>query len=334
MRKLVTVKEIKEIKPIDGADRIELAIIDGWQSIIKKGEFKVGEMVLYAEIDSFLPIKEEYEFLRKSSYKKMGDKEGFRLRTMKLKGTLSQGLILPMSVLPKGEYEIGDDVTEILGVTKYEPPIPAQLSGTVKGRFPSFVKKTNEERIQNFSNEYSEFKNHEFFVTEKLDGTSSTFYFKDGEFGVCSRNLDLKKDKEQTHWKVAIENDLEVKLQELGRNLAIQGEIIGEGIQKNRYGLSGHKLFVFNIFDIDNFEYVSKSEKMELIEKLGLEAVPVVEVETELPETINDILSIAEGKSVLNPKTEREGLVWVSTDSDKRISFKTISNKFLLKGGE
>lgn len=334
MRKLVTVKEIKEIKPIDGADRIELAIIDGWQSIIKKGEFKVGEMVLYAEIDSFLPIKEEYEFLRKSSYKKMGDKEGFRLRTMKLKGTLSQGLILPMSVLPKGEYKIGDDVTEILGVTKYEPPIPAQLSGTVKGRFPSFVKKTNEERIQNFSNEYSEFKNHKFFVTEKLDGTSFTSYFRDGEFGVCSRNLDLKRDKEQTHWKVAIENDLEDKLRELGRNLAIQGEIIGEGIQKNRYGLSGHKLFVFNIFDIDNFEYVSKSEKMELIEKLGLESVPVIEVETNLPETVDDILSIAEGKSVLNSKTEREGLVWVSTDSDNRISFKTISNKFLLKGGE
>jgi RNA ligase (TIGR02306 family) len=143
-----------------------------------------------------------------------------------------------------------------------------------------------------------------------------------------------REKQENTYWKIARENDLKNKLINLGRNIAIQGEIIGEGIQENRYGLKGHKLFVFNIYDIDRSEYVSKSEKMELVEHLGLETVPVIHKEVSLPNTVKEILDFAEGKSVLNDTTEREGLVWVSIDSPKRISFKTISNKFLAEGGE
>ena len=335
MRKLVSIRTISALDPIDGADRIEVATIDGWKVVVNKGIHSVGEAIVYFEIDSLLPIREEFEFLRKSSHIKLPDgTEGFRLKTIRLRGQVSQGLVTPISVLPDGDWNIGDDVTDVLGVIKYEAPIPANLAGRVRGNFPSFIKKTDEERAQNFAKDWDKFKEYSYFVTEKLDGTSFTCYLRDGSFGVCTRNLDVIRDENQTHWKVAIENDLENKLNSLGRNLAIQGEIIGEGIQKNPYGLKGHKLFVFNIFDIDKFEYIPKVEANEIITQLGLESVPVISYDMRLPNNIDKALKIAEGKSVINGTTEREGLVWVAIGSPERISFKTISNKFLLGGGE
>lgn len=333
MRKLVSIRKISDLNPIDGADRIEVATIDGWRVVVNKGIHSIGETIVYFEIDSFLPIREEFEFLRKSSYKKLFDSEGFRLKTIRLRGQISQGLVLPISILD-GNYNIDDDVTDVLGVIKYEAPIPANLAGVVKGNFPSFIKKTDEERVQNFTRDWNSFRKFRYFVTEKLDGTSFTCYLRDGDFGVCTRNLDILKDENQTHWKVAIENKLEEKLISINRNLAIQGEIIGEGVQGNPYNIKGHKLFVFNIFDIDKFEYLSKSEKMDIVKLLKLEVVPVIEVDTELPENIDEIIKLADGKSVLNNKFNREGLVWVAIDSNERISFKTISNLFLLEGGE
>lgn len=335
MRKLASIRTISALNPIEGADRIEVATIDGWNVVVNKGIHTVGEVIVYFEIDSLLPVRDEFEFLRKSSYIKLNDgTEGFRLKTIRLRGQVSQGLVTPLSVLPSGNWNIDDDVTDVLGVIKYEAPIPANLSGVVKGNFPSFIKKTDEERAQNFAKDWSKFKNYKYFVTEKLDGTSFTCYLRDDVFGVCTRNLDIKRDEEQTHWRVAIQNDIENKLRNLGRNLAIQGEIIGEGIQKNPYGLKGHKLFVFNIFDIDKYEYLSKTEASLITESLGLESVPVISREMELPNNIDKALKMAEGKSVINGTTEREGFVWVALDSPERISFKTISNKFLLGGGE
>jgi RNA ligase (TIGR02306 family) len=333
MRKLASIRKVKEIFPIEGADRIEVAVVDGWKVVVNKGLHKVGDDIIYFEIDSFLPIREEFEFLRKSSYRKMVDgTEGFRLRTIRLRQQVSQGLIIPISILD-GEYEMYEDVTERLNVLKYEPPVPAQLSGTIKGNFPSSIKKTDEERIQNCSEFFENIKLLYYFITEKLDGTSFTNYFSDGNFGVCSRNLDLKRDEKQTHWKVAIENNLEEKLTKLGRNLAIQGEIIGEGIQKNRYKIKGHKLYVFNIFDIDNYEYLTKKEKVELCNELGLDMVPVISESMKIPNTIDEILKMAEGPSLLNKDVEREGFVAVSNDLKNRVSFKAISNIFLLEGG-
>lgn len=334
MRKLVSIRKISALDPIDGADRIEVATIDGWHVVVNKGIHNVGETIVYFEIDSLLPIREEFEFLRKSSYKKLSDIEGFRLKTIRLRGQISQGLVLPISILPNGDYNIDDDVTELLSVVKYEAPIPNNLCGVVKGNFPSFIKKTDEERVQNFAREWNTFRKFRYFVTEKLDGTSFTCYLRDGDFGVCTRNLDVLRDENQTHWKITIENKIEENLNSLGRNLAIQGEIIGEGIQKNPYGLKGHKLFVFNIFDIDKFEYLGKIEKMKIIDILGLEGVPVIWNNRELPDTIDDTLALADGKSIINDKVDREGFVWVAIDSNERISFKTISNTFLLKGGE
>jgi RNA ligase (TIGR02306 family) len=310
-----------------------LASVGGWNVVVAKNVgHKVGDHVVYCEIDSFLPIKEEFEFLRKSSYKKMGDQEGFRLKTIKLRGQVSQGLILPMSVFGDFSWTAyeGLDVTNRLGIVKYEPPIPAELSGKVKGGFPSFLHKTDEERVQNLVKEYGEYKftsTHQFYMTEKLDGSSATFYMNEGEFGVCSRNLELLETEGNTFWKVARELDLENKLKDKG-NICLQGELIGEGIQGNPYKIKGQNVHFFNAFDIDKQTRLGINEFLVLLDDMELVSVPILDVAMLLPDTVKGMLELAEGKSRLNDKTEREGVVVRSLDNT--ISFKAISNKFLL----
>ena len=338
-RKLATIRTITNIQPIEGADMIELASVGGWNVVVAKDVgHKVGNKVVYCEIDSFLPIREEFEFLRKSSYKKMGDQEGFRLKTIKLRGQVSQGLILPISVVPVTQFASandlpeGMDVTEMLGIVKYEPPIPAELAGKVKGQFPSFLRKTDEERIQNLTKEFEEWKyqsKHQFYVTEKLDGSSATFYYNNGEFGVCSRNLELLETEGNTFWKVAREMDLENKLSKYGRNISLQGELIGEGIQGNPYKIKGQKVMFFNVFDIDEQQREGLGAFLKVMDDLLLEFVPILDTKFLLTDSVDEMLKMAEGKSMLNLNTEREGLVVRSMDS--KISFKAISNKFLLK---
>lgn len=334
-RKLASIRKILDLKPIEGADNIELAIVDGWQVVVAKNvEHKVGDFIVYCEIDSFLPIKEEFEFLRKSSYKKMGEVEGFRLRTAKMMGQISQGLILPISVLGSKIFlEEGMDVTEMLGIVKYEPPIPAELAGKVKGIFPSFIHKTDEIRVQNIPDEYKTYieSNDNFYITEKLDGSSATFYINNGEFGVCSRNLELLETEGNTFWKVARELDLENKMRAKNKNFAIQGELIGEGIQGNPYKIKGHTVMFFTAFDIDTQKRFNYADFAMFMARNQLEVAPLlsIRVGTDLPKTIDELLKFAEGKSSLNEKTEREGIV-IRT-SDNVISFKAISNKFLLK---
>ena len=339
-RKLASIRKISDLSPIEGADKIELATIDGWKVVVAKDvNHKVGDLIVYCEVDSFLPIEPEFEFLRKSSYKKMSDgNEGFRLKTIKLRGQISQGLILPLKdayvVFKRNTPNIdmdwfeGLDVTEMLNIIKYEPPIPAQLSGMVKGNFPSFLKKTDEERIQNLTREFPIYQLEKFYVTEKLDGSSVTYYVKDGVFGVCSRNLDLLEDENNSMWKFAIESGLRDRMVGLGKNLAVQGEIIGEGIQGNPYQRIGQTVRIFNGFDIDKYDYLSLSELIELVKTLEVKTVPILDLDFTLPDTIDELLLTAEGKSMLNIKTEREGLVIRS--HDRKISFKAISNKFLL----
>lgn len=332
-RKLATIRVIDDIRPIEGADKIELVTVGGWNIVVAKDVgHKLGDHVVYCEIDSFLPIKEEFEFLRKTSYKKMGDQEGFRLKTIKLRGQVSQGLILPMSVFGDfgwTAYE-GLDVTQRLGIVKYEPPIPAELSGKVKGGFPSFLRKTDEERVQNLVKEYGEYRltsAHQFYMTEKLDGSSATFYMNQGEFGVCSRNLELLETEGNTFWKVARELDLENKLKDKG-NICLQGELIGEGIQGNPYKIKGQTVYFFNGFDIDKQTKFGINKFLILLDEMGLTSVPILDVAMLLPDTVTGMLELAEGKSRLNDKTEREGVVVRSLDNT--ISFKAISNKFLL----
>jgi len=344
MRKLASIKKIDKLEPIEGADKIELATVGGWKVVVAKDVgHQEGDMVVYCEIDSFLPIEPEFEFLRKSSYKKMVDgTEGFRLKTIRLRGQYSQGLIIPLrdahEIIHRNEpnesvglFE-GMDVTELLGITKWEPPVPANLAGTAKGNFPSFLQKTDEERVQNLTREYEQWKseNHNFYVTEKLDGSSATFYYRDGEFGVCSRNLELIENENNTFWKVAKELKLEEKLKFYGKNISLQGELIGEGIQKNRYKIKGQTVRFFNVFDIDNYKKVDFDTFHQVIQDLDLQTVPITAAPGfKLPSTVNDLLTMAESKSVMNDKAEREGVVIRSKDN--KISFKVISNKFLLK---
>lgn len=343
MRKLATIRRIDNITPIEDADKIQLAHIGGWKVVIaKNANHNIGDIVVYCEIDSFLPIEPELEFLRKTSYKKMGDLEGFRLKTIKLRNQISQGLIIPLKdaiTIIKRNYPNTDinliegmNVTDLLGIQKYDPPIPAYLSGTVKGQFPSFIQKTEEERIQNLANEYDEWKNSNihFYITEKLDGSSATFYLKDDEFGVCTRNLELKETQENTLWKVARDLKIEEKLRKYGKNIALQGELIGEGIQKNLYKIKGQTVRFFNVFIIDEYRKADYAEFTDFIHNMGLETVPIVSYPSiGLPPSVESMLNMADGSSILNMSQNREGVVVRSIDS--KISFKAISNKFLLK---
>ncbi len=333
-RKLASIRKITDIQPIPDADSIEVVVVGGWKVVTKKGEFSVGDLCVYCEIDSFLPILSQYEFLRKSSYKKLSTgEEGFRLRTIKLRGQVSQGLVLPLSVLPGGrELFEGMDVTEVLSITKHEPPIPASLAGKVKGLFPSFLHKTDEERVQNLANEFGILHlfqpNKTYYVTEKLDGSSATFYFRNGEFGVCSRNLELLETPDNTFWKVARDLKIEEKLGTLDDNICLQGELIGSSIQGNPYKIKGQTVKFFNAYNIDTRTYLPLDEFKNLMNQLDLEMVPILNEDFKFSSTIDELLKYAEEKSQLNPEFDREGVVIRS--HDRTISFKVISNKFLL----
>jgi len=333
MRKLATIRKVDAIKPIEGADAIELAVFGGWQVVVKKvQEIKPGMQVVYCEIDSVFPEKPEYEFLRQDK---------FRLRTKKFRGALSQGLVFKVEeVLKDGNFKEGDEVTELLGITLYEPPIPAAISGEVAGAYPGSVPKTDEERVQNI--DITEFFEIDFFVTEKLDGTSCSFILDNNGFHVCGRNWEYLDSPEQTFWKLAKHYEIEAKLKKYHENtscyLALQGEVIGNGIQSNVYNLKGQDIFIFNIFDITKQRYLSAAEYRKVCEEFGLKTVPVVEEKISIKgKTHDDFLTFAEGKSLLNPQAEREGVVFKSFEqvekNQGKISFKAISNKYLLKHG-
>lgn len=328
IRKLASIRQCTALQAIPGADAIQVAVVDGWTCVVKIGEVEVGQKGVYFEIDSFLPVDDvRFEFLRRSSLRKMGDQEGFRLRTIRLRGQLSQGLFLPLHLFPEVDAAepVGTDLTARLRVDKYEPPIPADLTGKVIGAFPGFIPKTDEERVQNLLEEWAGWQDLSFIVTEKLDGTSFTAYQRNGHFGICSRNWELSDEDPNSYWKVAIGNELQAKL---GRqNLAIQGEMIGEGIQKNSYKLRGQHLFVFHVYDIDERRFYDYEETLAFCQKNALQIVPLINADFKLPVEINTLLQMANGPSVLQAKAKREGLVLRS--ADRKISFKAISNAFL-----
>ena len=205
------------------------------------------------------------------------------------------------------------------------------MAGKVKGLFPSFLRKTDEERVQNLKKEYEELKlqsKHQFYVTEKLDGSSATFYINNDEFGVCSRNLELLETEGNTFWKVARELDLETKMREFGGNFYLQGELLGPGIQGNPYKFNKHTVRFFNVFDIDEGEYLPLDKFKFFVEHLELQSVPILDENFKLPDSVDELLQFAEAKSVLNSQFEREGVVIRSLD--RTISFKSISNIFLI----
>jgi RNA ligase (TIGR02306 family) len=333
MRKLATIRCIAEIRAIPDADAIECAVVDGWTVVVKKGEFKVGDPVIYCEVDSWIPHALAPFLSKGREPSEFEGISGERLRTVRLRKQLSQGLILPLSVAGLMEYFVGMDVSERLGIIKYEPPVPAQLAGVVKGAWPSAVPKTDEERIQNLVGEWPELSQLTYEVTEKLEGSSMTVAMIDGEFLVCSRNLNLKETEGNTLWAVARRYDMERRMRDLNLdNVAIQGELLGEGVQGNHYGIKGQDFFVYSIYDVKEGEYLSPLARPLLTQHLGLRHVPVITADAKIQDlSVQQILSMADGASVLNPTKLREGLVFKALDS--QAHWKAVSNQYLLKHG-
>jgi len=395
MRKLATIRRIAVVRPIEGADSFEVATVDGWKVVIKKGEFKVGDLAVYLEIDGWVP-HELAPFLTKNASipREYNGVKGERLRTIKLRGAVSQGLLLKTTDLKfaietksigpdslavlrveKLDHE-GADLTEHLGIQKWEAPIPAQLAGQAVGTFPtSLIPKTDQERIQNCFGEILElagrhhlkgvwnpdtqtleapklfvrpegFQEPTYEVTMKLDGSSCTIFRWEGELRVCSRNLELKindENADNTFVKMALKFS-----ESIPDGFAFQGEVCGPAIQGNRENFKEHRFFVFDIFDIQKHEYLSPFARREMLQDLNAvsitkpshhgepsfpvpEHVPVLGKDWKAPESVEAGLTLAEGPSV-NHKI-REGLVW-KCNEDPSFSFKTISNKFLLGGGD
>lgn len=342
VRKLATIREVAEIRPIEGADAIECAVVDGWTVVVQKGEYEPNDRTVFLEIDSWVPT-ELAPFLSKGKEpREYNGVKGERLRTIRLRGQLSQGLLLPISILPDDLQgsPTGSDLTEYLNIQKWEAPINAQLAGVVRGNFPPFIPKTDQERIQNCWKHVLMHMDEVFEVSQKLDGSSCTVYYtrhpEYGEdFGVCSRNMDLKEDPNNSFWKVALRYDLPNKLSHLGRSIAIQGELVGPGIQGNPEKLSDVDLFVFDVYDIPTGRYLSSEERLNITAYLGLKDVPILgytKIESYGISTA-DLLEAAEGVSALNNGANkvREGLVFKSTES--QFSFKVISTEYLLKTG-
>jgi len=338
-RKLATIRVISQLKAIKDADLIEVAVIDGWEVVIKKGEFNVGDLCVYLEIDSWVPHQLAPFLSKGKEPREYKGVKGERLRTVKLKGQLSQGLILPISVLPELVNENQDDVTEMLGILKWEPTIPAQLAGKLAGNFPSFIPKTDQERIQNCIHKVTQYKTL-WEISEKLDGSSMTVFqvadtSDDGlgfKVGVCSRNYELKlDDTDNSFVNTTIKLNLFDKLAQLNSQIALQGELIGPGIQGNAYALSETDFYVYDIYDIVQQRYLYPTERQNICSMLGIKHVPLfASYETNPRSTIQELLAFAEGQSSLNNKAQREGLVFKDI-YDPSNSFKAISNKWLLK---
>jgi RNA ligase (TIGR02306 family) len=339
-RKLARIAQITATKPIPGADRIECAIVDnGWEVVIRKGEYAPGDVAVYCEIDAWVP-HELAPFLtpKDREPKEYNGVKGERLRTIRLKGQVSQGLLLPIETT--FFRDLGTDVTGALGIQKWEAPIPACLSGEIKGAFPSFIPKTDQERCQNLHDEiFGEHYDEVYEVTVKLDGTSCTIFHNDGNVGVCGRNWELRETEGNTLWRCARSQGLIDGLQALGYNMALQGEVIGEGIQGNQEKLKGQHFYLYDIYDIDARRYLTGYERTEIVKELQsalptirLNHVPIVGtyrvLSEEVIESIDELLKFAEGPS-LNEKVQREGLVFKSCDT--AFTFKAISNRWLLK---
>lgn len=348
MRKLASIRRIADILPIPDADAIEVAVVDGWKVVVKKGEYKPGDLAVYLEIDSWVPHALAPFLSKGQAPREYNGVLGEKLRTVKLRGQVSQGLLLKTDQLvfaietksvgpdssavlriEKLDHE-GADLTEALGIQKWEPEIPAQLAGQVRGAFPtSLIPKTDQERIQNCFAEIEAKGDVDYEVTMKLDGTSCTIFRWEGELRVCSRNLELKvNDENRDNTLVAMALKLGDRVKD---GIALQGEVMGPGIQGNREGFKEHRFFVFDIFDIYEHEYLPPYARRNYCARTEIEHVPVIGEDWAAPGSVEEGLALAEGPSITHKI--REGLVWKCND-DPSFSFKTISNRFLLKGGE
>lgn len=327
-RKLVSIQRIERIEPIPDATNIVKARVMGWDVVVKKGELAEGDLCVFFEIDSVLPEGKPWaEFLRP---------RGFRVRTMRLRGVLSQGLALPVSILEGDVPSLGTDVRERLGVTKYEAVLPDTRE--IAGPFPARVPKTDEIRLQSALGVLDEIRGLPFYVTTKLDGTSVTFFRDlDGSFVACSRNWALART-DNAVWRVAERHRLEEKLP---HGIAVQGELCGPGIQKNRLSLEAPEVFVFSAYDVRAGTFLEHGRLVAFCAEHGLSMVPVERVvegeeAARFEHTLERYLELARGLYT-GTKNRKEGIVVRPLNESRsevlsgRLSFKVINNEFLLK---
>ena len=344
MRKLASIQRIWNIEPIEGADRIELAHVLGWQCVVNKGQFRSMEPAIYFEVDSFLPVLPEFEFLRSSCYRKtdvMG--EGFRLRTMRFRGQLSQGLLLPMSEFPviPPDAEPGTDVTELLGIRKWEIEERITTGGTMIGTLPYDIPHTDETRVQAEPELIRAFAGLDYYISTKMDGSSHSVGIDENGFHVTGHNYEYKDDGKSPFYELVKSMGLRQKMETFAsenglKTFTVQGELCAPGIQKNRLKLTKPAWYVFTVRE--NGKRVGLKRMLEICRILQLESVPIEETGTDLPAdypTVEALLERADGNYPKGGK--KEGIVIRPTEPvyceliSASLSMKVVSNKYLLK---
>ena len=347
MRKLASIQRIHEIEPIEGADKIELAHVLGWQCVVNKGQFKPMDLAVYFEIDSFLPIRDEFEFMRGNSYRKtdvMG--EGFRIKTMRFRGQISQGLLLPVDLFKEipTDIELGTDVTDLLEIKKWEIEEKATTGGTVIGNLPYDVPHTDEVRVQAEPDLIGEFAGLEYYISTKMDGSSHSVSIDENGFHVTGHNYEYKDDGKSAFYEFIKNRDISLKMQSyLEKNglncFTIQGEFCAPGIQKNRLKLTKPEWYVFTIRI--NGKRVGLNKMLEVCRELDLISVPIEEVDVDLPSkypNVEAILARADGEYPNGGR--KEGIVIRPTEPifseriSAALSMKAVSNKYLMKNEE
>lgn len=361
MRHLATIQIIENLSPIEWADLIELAHVKGWQVIVKKWEYKIWDEVIYCEIDSFLPIRPEYEFLRKSSYKNYDWKEWFRIKTMKMKGVISQWLILPKSLL-NWIFIFWEDVSSELWVIKYDLQAleEKKINETQKSRvpriskysiiqkifskiylwfhrndpidkeFPKFIPKTDEERVQNIGNQLTKYAYKRAMITEKLEWCSATYYIHKNKFWVCSRNIDLQKTKSNHYWKIAEIYEIEKRIRTFDLNIAIQWEIIWPWVEWNIYWLKNLMFFVHNIYLIDKQRHLDPDELEIYCNILWLDMVPILEWHHSIWTDYEKYIEVARWFSRIDYSWKEIYREWIVIRTyDERFSFKSVDPIYL-----
>lgn len=329
--KLASIEEICSVRPHINADRLDIAKVLGWQCIVKRGEFREGDKVVFVVIDTVLPDSPWSEFL------KDGDKP-IRLKTIKLRGEYSQGLVLPLDVLPEHmrSWQVGADVGGELGITKYEKEVPVQLAGIVKATFPSYlVSPTDEDNgLSNLELVSRVVNSPEVTVTGKLDGSSMTVIIKRGVIeNVCSRRMDLLETQENGFWKAArkLNTDIATGIDEL----VIQGELMGPGVQGNQLKLCGPEVFVYQIRK--DSKWLNYKEMSELCGSMDAKTVPLIaEISDEDEDMKSDPLGffqrMANGLK-LDDGSPMEGIVvrpssYVASGIGRPLGFKIINQNY------
>lgn len=277
--RIASVERVLSISPHPNADKLEIVTILGWRVVCKKGEFRTGDLVVYVNIDTVLEPHPCFAFLEKCSY---------RIKPVRLRGEISQGICFPLTLLDSFQYDTespileGSDVSSIIRASHYEKPVPVQLDGEVRGHFPSFLIKTDEDNLRNHPEAMAEIASMPCYITQKMDGTSCTMFLNEGRFGVCSRNWELIEG-DNVFWQMAKKHRIREKLFGLGRNLAIQGEIYGPGVQSNPSGASSIELAIFNAYDIDSRSYFGMEELVAFVAEIGVPMVRILQLLNEPP---------------------------------------------------